>query len=63
MAVSALVAIILDNSLPGATRKERGLTYWEKAATEEAWAKAEAEWTQLKEGEERKLEGFESAQK
>jgi len=63
MAVSALVAIILDNSLPGATRKERGLTYWEKEATEESWAKAEAEWTQMKEGEERKLAGFEASQK
>ncbi len=63
MAVSAIIAMILDNSLPGATRKERGLTYWEKEATEEAWAKAEAEWEHMAEGEERKLEGFESAQK
>ncbi|MEA3313008.1 MAG: solute carrier family 23 protein [Caldisericota bacterium] len=63
MAVSALLAMILDNSLPGATREERGLTYWEREATEEAWTKAEAEWEQMKEGEERKLKGFEAVQK
>ncbi|MBA3063339.1 MAG: xanthine permease, partial [Atribacteria sp.] len=63
MAVSAIIALILDNYIPGATREERGLTYWEKEATPEAWAKAEAEWAQMKEGEEIKLKGFELVQK
>jgi nucleobase transporter 1/2 len=63
MAVSAIVALIMDNWLPGATREERGLTYWDKEATPEAWAKAEAEWKELKEGEERKIKGFEVSQK
>lgn len=62
MAVSAIIGIVLDNLLPGATRDERGFTYWESEATEEAWQKAEAEWAKMKEGEERKLSGFESAQ-
>lgn len=63
MAVSAIIALILDNYIPGATREERGLTYWDKEATPEAWAKAEAEWAQMKEGEEIKLKGFELVQK
>lgn len=62
MAVSAIIGILLDNILPGATREERGFAYWEREATEEAWQKAEAEWAKMKEGEERKLSGFESAQ-
>ena len=53
MAVTAIVAIILDNTLPGATRAERGLEAWEKDATEEAWIKAEKEWAAMKEGETR----------
>jgi hypothetical protein len=63
MAVSAISAIFLDNTLPGATREERGLTYWEREATDEALEKAEAEWDKMKEGEERKLKGYESVQK
>jgi len=63
MAVAAITGIVLDNTLPGATREERGFSYWEKEATEEAWQKAEAEWAKMKEGEERKLAGFESSQK
>jgi xanthine/uracil permease len=63
MAVSAITGIVLDNLLPGATRDERGFTYWEKEATEENWQKAEAEWAKMKEGEERKLTGFEASQK
>ena len=51
MAVTAIVAIILDNFLPGATREERGLTVWETEASDEAWEKAEAEWAAMKEGE------------
>jgi xanthine/uracil permease len=55
MAVAGIVAIILDNLLPGATREERGLTVWEKDATEEAWEKAEAKWAKMAIGEERKI--------
>ncbi len=51
MAVTALVGIVLDNLLPGATRAERGLEVWEKDASDEAWEKAEAEWASIKEGE------------
>jgi xanthine/uracil permease len=53
MAVTAILGIILDNFLPGATRAERGLEVWEKEASEEAWAKAEAQWAAMKEGEAR----------
>ena len=55
MAVTAIVAIILDNLLPGATRAERGLTAWEKEATEEAWEKAEAGWAKMAIGEEKEI--------
>ncbi len=55
MAVTGILAIILDNLLPGATREERGLAVWETEATDEAWAKAEAEWKKLAVGEERKV--------
>jgi uracil-xanthine permease len=55
MAVTAIVGIILDNLLPGATREERGLTVWETEATDEAWAKAEAEWSKMAVGQERKV--------
>jgi len=55
MAVTAIIAIILDNFLPGATKAERGLEYWETEASEEAWEKAEAEWAKLKVGEELKI--------
>lgn len=55
MAVTAVVAIILDNFLPGATKAERGLESWEKEATDEAWIKAEKEWDAMKEGEIRSL--------
>jgi hypothetical protein len=51
MAVTAIIAIILDNLLPGATRAERGLEVWEKEASDEAWEKAEAAWDAMKEGE------------
>jgi uracil-xanthine permease len=51
MAVTAIVGIILDNLLPGATRAERGLEVWETEASEEAWVKAEAEWKAMAEGE------------
>jgi xanthine/uracil permease len=51
MAVTAIIAIILDNFLPGATRAERGLEVWEKDASEEAWEEAEAAWAAMKEGE------------
>jgi hypothetical protein len=63
MAVAAIIGILLDNVLPGATREERGLAYWEREATDEAWEKAEAEWAKMKEGEERKLKGYEAVQK
>ena len=53
MAVTAFVALLLDNLLPGATRAERGLEAWERDATEEAWETAEAEWAAMKEGETR----------
>ncbi len=53
MAVTAILGIILDNLLPGATRAERGLEVWEKEASEEAWAEAEAQWAAMKEGEAR----------
>jgi uracil-xanthine permease len=53
MAVTAILGIILDNFLPGATRAERGLEVWEKEASEEAWAEAEAQWAAMKEGEAR----------
>jgi len=55
MAVTAIVAILLDNLIPGATRKERGLEYWESEASDEAWVKAEAEWAKMAVGEELKL--------
>ena len=55
MAVTAIIAIILDNFLPGATRAERGLEAWEKDATEEAWIEAEKKWAAMKEGETRPL--------
>jgi xanthine/uracil permease len=51
MAVTAIVGIILDNLLPGATRAERGLEVWEKDASEEAWVEAEAQWDAMAEGE------------
>jgi nucleobase transporter 1/2 len=51
MAVTAIVAILLDNLLPGATRAERGLEVWETEASEEAWERAEAQWGAMKEGE------------
>lgn len=51
MAVTAIIGIILDNLLPGATRAERGLEVWEKDASEEAWEKAEAQWSAMAEGE------------
>lgn len=47
MAVTAFLTVILDNLLPGATREERGLTYWETEASDEAWVKAEAEWAKI----------------
>ncbi|MBT8365291.1 MAG: purine/pyrimidine permease [Deltaproteobacteria bacterium] len=53
MAVTALLGILLDNILPGATRAERGLEVWEKEASEEAWEEAEAQWAAMKEGEAR----------
>jgi xanthine/uracil permease len=55
MSVTAIVAILLDNLIPGATRAERGLTVWETEATDEAWEKAEAEWKKMTVGEERKV--------
>jgi xanthine/uracil permease len=55
MAVTAIIAIILDNLLPGATRAERGLEVWEKEASEEAWEEAEASWAAMKEGEMRPI--------
>jgi uncharacterized membrane protein len=51
MGVTAIIGIVLDNTLPGATRAERGLEVWEKEASEEAWEKAEAEWAAMEEGE------------
>jgi nucleobase transporter 1/2 len=53
MAVTAILGMILDNILPGASRAERGLEVWEKEASEEAWQKAEAQWAAMKEGETR----------
>jgi len=55
MFVTAFVAIILDNFLPGATKAERGLESWEKDATEEAWIEAEKEWDSMEEGQARAL--------
>ena len=55
MAVTAIVTMLMDNLLPGATREERGLAVWEAEASEEAWKKAEAEWKNMKVGEERKI--------
>ncbi len=55
MAVTAIVGIVLDNLIPGATRAERGLEVWETEATDEAWEKAEAEWAKMAVGEERKI--------
>ncbi|MBT4263141.1 MAG: hypothetical protein HOD85_02925, partial [Deltaproteobacteria bacterium] len=49
--VTALIGILLDNTLPGATRAERGLEVWETEASDEAWEKAEAEWSAMAEGE------------
>jgi uracil-xanthine permease len=53
MAVTAILGMILDNLLPGATRAERGLEVWEKEASEEFWQEAEAQWAAMKEGETR----------
>ena len=55
MSVTAIIAILLDNLIPGATREERGLTVWETEATDEAWEKAEAEWKKMAVGEQRKI--------
>lgn len=55
MAVTAIVGILLDNLLPGATREERGMKEWDTNATDEAWEKAEAEWAKMEVGEERKV--------
>jgi len=55
MSVTAMVGILLDNLIPGATREERGLTVWETEATDEAWAKAEEEWKKMAVGEERQV--------
>lgn len=55
MAVTAIVAITLDNLIPGATKAERGLEYWESEASDEAWEKAEAEWAKMAVGEELKI--------
>lgn len=55
MAVTAIIAIVLDNLLPGATRAERGLEYWDNEASDEAWEKAEAEWAKMAVGEERAI--------
>ena len=55
MAVTGIIAIFLDNVLPGATKEERGLAYWEAEASDEAWEKAEEEWRKMKVGEERKV--------
>jgi len=51
MAVTAIVGMVLDNLLPGATRADRGLEVWEQEASEEAWEKAEAEWAAMEEGQ------------
>ena len=51
MSVTAIIGIILDNLLPGATRAERGLEVWEKDASEEAWVEAEEKWAAMEEGE------------
>ena len=51
MAVTAILGIILDNLLPGATRAERGLEVWESEASDEAWEEAEAQWAAMEEGE------------
>ena len=55
MAVTGILAIFLDNVLPGATKEERGLAYWESEASDEAWAEAEEEWKKMAVGEERKV--------
>ncbi|HUX19903.1 MAG TPA: solute carrier family 23 protein, partial [Spirochaetia bacterium] len=57
MSVTAIVGLIMDNFLPGASREDRGLTVWESEATDEAWAKAEEEWKKMAVGEERKVFG------
>lgn len=55
MSVTAIVGLILDNFVPGATRQDRGLSVWDSEATEEAWEKAEAGWKKMAVGEERKV--------
>lgn len=57
MSVTAILGLILDNLLPGATRADRGLAVWEAEATEEAWAKAEEDWKKMAVGEERQVFG------
>jgi uracil-xanthine permease len=51
MSVTAIVGILLDNLLPGASRAERGLEVWETEASEEAWTEAEEQWAAMEEGE------------
>jgi xanthine/uracil permease len=51
MSVTAIIAMTLDNTLPGATKAERGLEAWDKDATDEAWVEAEKKWAAMKEGE------------
>ena len=51
MAVTAIVAMLLDNLLPGASKADRGLEAWEQEASEEAWEQAEEKWAAMKEGE------------
>jgi nucleobase transporter 1/2 len=55
MSVTAILGLLLDNLLPGASREDRGLAVWEREATEEAWEKAEADWKKMAIGEERKV--------
>ncbi len=51
MAVTAIIAMLLDNLLPGASKADRGLEAWEQDASEEAWEQAEERWAAMKEGE------------
>jgi xanthine/uracil permease len=51
MAVTAIIAMLLDNLLPGASKADRGLEAWEQEASEEAWEQAEEKWAAMKEGE------------
>ena len=48
---SLALAVVLWVIIAGRDTAERGLEVWEKDASDEAWAEAEAAWDAMAEGE------------